>query len=139
MEYTLRRREEIRKDNPKLPNRAMVSQIAEEWREMSAKKKKPFSDKALANKKRYERAMDKYIQEHGDSHAKAVKPRGVRRKRKPSGYNLYIKSQFQKLKAKKGDKLEVTSAMTELSKRWKKLSAAQRDTYTKRAAALWDD
>merc|ERR1719373_701478 len=112
----------------------MVSRIAEEWREMTSKSKKPFLDKSLANAKKYERAIAKYVEEHGDSMVKAKRPMGARRKRKPSGYNLYIKAQFERLKAKKGDKLEVTSAMADLSRRWKKLSAAQKATYNKRAA-----
>merc|ERR1719343_1067157 len=100
MEYTAFRREELIRDSPGLANRQIISRIAGEWRELNPKQKKPFTDRAMANRKRYEREVSKWKTENGElpriSYSRSTS------RRRASGYNLYIKSQFENIKKKQG-------------------------------------
>ena len=52
--YIKERRESITKEQPSLNNKEIVKKMSEEWNALSDEKKKPYVQKAEADKKRYE-------------------------------------------------------------------------------------
>jgi hypothetical protein len=52
--YIKERRESITKEQPNLNNKEIVKKMSEEWNALSDDKKKPYVQKAEADKKRYE-------------------------------------------------------------------------------------
>lgn len=58
--YIQERREQLKKENPKLDNKEIIVKMGAEWRELSDEQKKPYIDKAEADKKRYEEEKKEY-------------------------------------------------------------------------------
>ncbi len=48
------RKETLTKENPEIHSLEMIKIIANEWKELSDEKKKPYYERAEADKKRYE-------------------------------------------------------------------------------------
>ena len=58
--YNKERRETLKKEQPNLDNKQIISTMSKEWNELSEEKKKPYIEKAEADKKRYEEEKKKY-------------------------------------------------------------------------------
>ena len=75
--YIKERRESITKEQPSLNNKEIVKKMSEEWNALSDEKKKPYVQKAEADKKRYENEKEQpkkpisayffYVKERRDS------------------------------------------------------------------------
>ena len=63
--YTNERREILKKENPNLTTREIARLIGAEWRRMNDKERKPYIDKAEADKKRYMKEFREYTLNHG--------------------------------------------------------------------------
>ena len=64
--YIKERRESITKELPKLNNKEIVKKMSEEWNALSDDKKKPYVQKALEDKKRYEKEKADYDKKKKD-------------------------------------------------------------------------
>ena len=58
--YNKERRETLKKEQPNLDNKQIISTMSKEWNELSEEKRKPYEEKAEADKKRYEEEKKKY-------------------------------------------------------------------------------
>ena len=58
--YNKERRETLKKEQPNLENKQIIATMSKEWNELSEEKKKPYIEKAEADKKRYEEEKKKY-------------------------------------------------------------------------------
>ena len=58
--YNKERRETLKKEQPNLDNKQIIATMSKEWNELSEEKKKPYVEKAEADKKRYEEEKKKY-------------------------------------------------------------------------------
>ena len=58
--YIKERRDSITKEQPNLNNKEIVKKMSEEWNVLSDDKKKPYVQKALEDKKRYEKEKADY-------------------------------------------------------------------------------
>ena len=58
--YIKERRETLKKEQPNLDIKEIVKTMSAEWKELSDDKKKPYIDKAEADKKRYEAEKKAY-------------------------------------------------------------------------------
>ena len=58
--YNQERREILKKEQPKLDNKEIIKIMSKEWNELSDEKKKPYVEKAEADKKRYEAEKKAY-------------------------------------------------------------------------------
>ena len=52
--YNQERREKLKKEQPNLDNKEIIKTMSAEWNALSDEKKKPYVEKAEADKKRYE-------------------------------------------------------------------------------------
>ena len=68
--YTNEGRVILKKENPKLNTREIARLIGVEWRRMNNKEKKPFIDKAEADKKRYFKEFREYTIYNYQNHLK---------------------------------------------------------------------
>ena len=58
--YNQERRETLKKEKPELDNKEIIKTMSAEWNALSDEKKKPYIDKAEADKKRYEAEKKAY-------------------------------------------------------------------------------
>lgn len=58
--YQQDRRENLKKENPDLNHKEIVSKLGEEWRSLTDEKKKPFIEKGAADQKRYEKEKKEF-------------------------------------------------------------------------------
>lgn len=58
--YQEQRREDLKKENPNLNHKEIVSKLGEEWRGLSEKEKHPFVEKSASDQKRYEVEKKEY-------------------------------------------------------------------------------
>lgn len=58
--YQEQRREDLKKENPNLNHKEIVSKLGEEWRTLTEKEKQPFVDKSSLDQKRYEVEKKEY-------------------------------------------------------------------------------
>lgn len=54
------RREDLKKENPDLNHKEIVSKLGEEWRQMSDDAKQPFVEKSVQDQKRYDKEKREY-------------------------------------------------------------------------------
>ena len=66
--YNQERRDSLKKEKPELNNKEIIKKMSEEWNALSDEKKKPYVEKAEADKKRYEAEKKAY-----DAKKKSVK------------------------------------------------------------------
>ena len=64
--YIKERRDSITKELPNLNNKEIVKKMSEEWNALSDDKKKPYVQKAEADKKRYEKEKSDYDKKKQD-------------------------------------------------------------------------
>ena len=64
--YIKERRDSITKELPNLNNKEIVKKMSEEWNVLSDDKKKPYVQKALEDKKRYEKEKADYDKKKQD-------------------------------------------------------------------------
>ena len=64
--YIKERRDSITKEQPNLTNKEIVKKMSEEWNSLSDEKKKPYIQKAEADKKRYENEKTIYDKKKKD-------------------------------------------------------------------------
>ena len=58
--YNKERREKLKKEQPNLDNKEIIKTMSAEWNKLSDDKKKPYIQKAEADKKRYEAEKKAY-------------------------------------------------------------------------------
>ena len=58
--YNQERREKLKKEKPELGNKEIIKTMSAEWNALSDEKKKPYIEKAEADKKRYEAEKKAY-------------------------------------------------------------------------------
>ena len=58
--YNQERRETLKKEKPELNNKDIIKTMSTEWNALSDEKKKPYMEKAEADKKRYEAEKKAY-------------------------------------------------------------------------------
>ena len=58
--YNQERREKLKKEQPNLDNKEIIKTMSAEWNALSDEKKKPYVQKAEADKKRYEAEKKAY-------------------------------------------------------------------------------
>ena len=58
--YNQERREKLKKEQPSLDNKEIIKTMSAEWNALSDEKKKPYIEKAEADKKRYEAEKKAY-------------------------------------------------------------------------------
>ena len=64
--YIKERRDSITKEQPNLTNKDIIKKMSEEWNSLSDEKKKPYIQKAEADKKRYENEKTIYDKKKKD-------------------------------------------------------------------------
>lgn len=78
------RREKLKKENPDLSHKEIVTKLGEEWRALSETDKKKYSTLAEKDKKRYQNEMDEYIKENGEPEKKTRKGKKEKKEKKAS-------------------------------------------------------
>ena len=58
--YNQERREKLKKEQPNLDNKEIIKRMSAEWNKLSDDQKKPYVQKAEADKKRYEAEKKAY-------------------------------------------------------------------------------
>ena len=58
--YTMDRRPDLKKEKPELNNKQIISEMSQEWNKMKEQDKKKYIQKALEDKKRYEKEKALY-------------------------------------------------------------------------------
>ena len=58
--YNKERRETLKKEQPNLSNKDIISTMSKEWNELSEEKRKPYMEKAIKDKERYEKEKKIY-------------------------------------------------------------------------------
>ena len=75
--YIKERRDSITKEQPNLTNKDIIKKMSEEWNSLSDEKKKPYVQKAEADKKRYENEKAIYDKKKEDEKpSKKTKTKG---------------------------------------------------------------
>lgn len=68
------RREDLKKENPNLNHKEIVSKLGEEWRTLTDEQKKPYVEKSIADQKRYDKEkkefQDSLPEETGEAEGK---------------------------------------------------------------------
>jgi len=123
------KRGEVKKKNPKISNTEILSELGKMWKALSDKKKKPYTEMAEADKKRYEEEKSK-----GKKGVKNVKNIKVSN-RTPSGYLLFCKDKRQQVKDENPSS-KMTEITTILGSMWKDLSDKNKKPYMEMAEKL---
>merc|ERR1712217_391444 len=92
------RRPKLKKEKPDLPITEVAKLMGAEWKEMDAKKQKPYVTKADKDKKRYEKELATYTKQYGEPPKRKVKKNKPKRTRKPQAFNMFVKEQMPKMK-----------------------------------------
>ena len=71
--YNQERRETLKKEKPELDNKEIIKTMSAEWNALSDEKKKPYVEKAEADKKRYEAEKKAYDAKKKAEPKKSVK------------------------------------------------------------------
>ena len=71
--YNKERRETLKKEQPDLDNKQIIATMSKEWNALGEEKKKPYVEKAEADKKRYEEEKKKYEAKKNGEKASAKK------------------------------------------------------------------
>ena len=71
--YNQERREKLKKEKPNLDNKEIIKTMSAEWNALSDEKKKPYVQKAEADKKRYETEKKAYDAKKKQENKKAKK------------------------------------------------------------------
>ena len=72
--YNKERREKLKKEQPKLDNKEIIKTMSAEWNKLTDAQKKPYVQKAEADKKRYEAEKKAYdAKKKGDGKKSAKK------------------------------------------------------------------
>ena len=71
--YNQERREKLKKEKPELDNKEIIKTMSAEWNALSDEKKKPYIEKADADKKRYEAEKKAYEAKKKAEPKKSVK------------------------------------------------------------------
>ena len=71
--YNQERREKLKKEKPELDNKEIIKTMSAEWNALSDEKKKPYIEKAEADKKRYEAEKKAYDAKKKAEPKKSVK------------------------------------------------------------------
>ena len=134
--FCTEKREEV-KNNPKISNSDILSELGKMWKASNDKKKKPFVEMAAVDKKRYEEDMKNYVPSEEKAQkgkaAKAVKAKVSNRT--PSGYLLFCKEKRQQVK-EENQSAKMTDITTILGKMWKDLSDKKKKPFMDQAAKL---
>lgn len=72
--YNQERRPNLMKEQPKLSNKELIKTMSQEWNALSEDKKKPYIEKAEADKKRYLKEKEEYDKKNKAEKASAKKP-----------------------------------------------------------------
>ena len=67
--YTKERRVSLKKEKPELQNNEIIKIISAEWTSLSEEKKKPYYEKAEADRQRYEAEKKAYDEENKENNA----------------------------------------------------------------------
>ena len=134
--FCTEKREEV-KNNPKISNSDILSELGKMWKASNDKKKKPFVEMAAVDKKRYEEDMKNYVPSEEKAQkgkaAKAVKAKVSNRT--PSGYLLFCKEKRQQVK-EENQSAKMTDITTILGKMWKSLTDKKKKPFMDQAAKL---
>ncbi len=133
------KREQVKKANPSITNNEILSELGKMWKALTDKKKKPYVEKADADKKRYEEEMKNYVPTEEEKEAKEKKSKGKSGKTKvtrtPSGYLLFCNEKRDQVKSENPD-AKMTEVSSILGKMWSELSDKKKKPYLDRAAKL---
>ncbi|XP_074656930.1 nucleolar transcription factor 1-like [Tubulanus polymorphus] len=127
----------LKEHNPDMSAPEMTKYLSEQFKDISAKKKKKYNDKYLKDRADYGEAYEKYKQEHPEKFLQANKSSsGTNRKigpMKPSlAYHIYT-TQKVKEHLEKHPELPRKELVEAYRKRWSDMSEARRQKWVRRA------
>jgi hypothetical protein len=140
--YSQKRREEMKKEGVKMAVTEQTKKFSEEWKKMDVSEKKPFEEKAVEDKKRYEKEMAGYTppEKESDSSSSDDGPKKKKAKKDPNApkramnaYMYFMQDQRAAVK-EKNPKLTNKELLSELGAEWKKLSDKDKEPYNQKAA-----
>lgn len=131
-------RPRVQTEHPEMSFVDITREVAKQWQALSGREKKPYVDRAAADKKRYDGEVAKFKEEHpGQSLTIRKKKRQPKLKaptRARSAYVFYTKEQRPVLKEQHPN-LEFGDLTKRVAAGWKALSKAQRAKFETQAVA----
>ena len=132
--YSMAKRKELVEEG--LSFQEMTTRIASEWKKIKAKEQAKFKEEAKRDKERFDKEMEAHRLEHPEQELKKNRKRRKQKGEPKSIRNAYIFFSVEErtsVKAEKPD-MEPKEIMSELGKRWNKLSEKGRAKYAEMAA-----
>lgn len=146
MHFCLDIRDTIKKDNPRMSGKEVLTEIGNRWKKLTPEQKVPYESKQKADKERYEKEKVNGVVREEKSEKKEPKKReekpekkkeekkGKSRKVKETpGYKYFCEEMRKEIKSEKPDWND-KKINAELNKNWEELSDADRETCELEAA-----
>jgi hypothetical protein len=130
--FCLENREKIKKSHPDMSAKDIIKELGRSWRDTSDEKKQKYVKLSEDDKERYSGEINEYIPSENFTKDKKKKSKRDGPKRSLTSYIFFCKEQRAVLKEKQ-PKLSTKELTSELGKRWKELSDAQKVPYVKLA------
>ena len=123
------KRDEIKKKNPDMKGKEILSKLGEMWKALNDKQKKKYVDEANKDKERYEGDMNEYVPSEGFEKKDKKKSKA---KRAPSGYIIFCGDKREEVKTENPE-MKATEITKELGRQWRELSQEEKDEYNQRS------
>ena len=123
------KRDEIKKKNPDMKGKEILSKLGEMWKALNDKQKKKYVDEANKDKERYEGEMNEYVPSEGFEKKDKKKSKA---KRAPSGYIIFCGDKREEVKTENPE-MKATEITKELGRQWRELSQEEKDEYNQRS------
>jgi len=123
------KRDEIKKKNPDIKAKDILSKLGEMWKALNDKQKKKYVDEANKDKERYEGEMNEYVPSEGFEKKDKKKSKA---KRAPSGYIIFCGDKREEVKTENPE-MKATEITKELGRQWRELSQEEKDEYNQRS------
>lgn len=122
----------IIKKNPQIKGQEVMKLLGPAWQKLSAKGKAKYEKLAAKDKERYEQELASYVPPKRDASPVRKKPEKQGPKRSKNAFLFFSEAERAKVKAAFPE-YKITEISTELGKRWKALSAAERAPFEEKA------
>lgn len=127
-------RANVLKKHPEFKVTDVSKELGPAWQKLSAKAKTKYENLAAKDKERYEKEMASYTPPARDSSPKRRKKDPSAAKRPRNAFLLFSGAERDKIKTANPD-LKITEISSELGKRWRAMSEAQKAPFVKQAEA----
>jgi len=130
--FSAEKRGEVKKNNPDLSNKEIMTELGQMWSSLSKEDKKEFEEKATEDKERYAREYEEYSSSPDFEGVKREK-KAPKQKKARNAYVIYCQEMRNQVKADNPE-MKGKEISSELSAMWKALSDEEKAPFQKRQA-----